>query len=59
MTSRFYHDPRINIESAAAELERMFISEGYQPEGGASPAPTLRTDLYTRRRGSCCALVCC
>jgi hypothetical protein len=30
MTSRFYHDPRINIESAAAELERMFISEGYQ-----------------------------
>ncbi len=30
MASRFYHDPRINIESVATDLERMFISQGYQ-----------------------------
>jgi len=30
MAGRFYHDPRINIESVATELERMFLSQGYQ-----------------------------
>ncbi len=30
MTNRFYYDPRINIESIAAELEHMFVRQGYQ-----------------------------
>jgi ribosomal protein L40E len=30
MTARFYNDPRINIESIAAELEHMFVRQGYQ-----------------------------
>jgi ribosomal protein L40E len=30
MASRFYYDPRINVEGVATELERMFISQGYQ-----------------------------
>ena len=30
MSSRLYHDPRINIETVATELEHMFISQGYQ-----------------------------
>ncbi len=30
MTTRFYYDPRINIESIAAELEHMFVRQGYQ-----------------------------
>ncbi len=30
MTSRFYQDPRINIESIATDLEHIFISQGYQ-----------------------------
>jgi ribosomal protein L40E len=30
MTTRYYQDPRINIESIAVGLERMFTSQGYQ-----------------------------
>ncbi len=30
MTTRFYYDPRINVESIAAELEHMFVRQGYQ-----------------------------
>lgn len=30
MAYRFYHDPRINVESIATELEHMYISQGYQ-----------------------------
>jgi hypothetical protein len=30
MSSRLYHDPRINIETVATELEHMFVSHGYQ-----------------------------
>ena len=30
MANRLYHDPRINIETLATELEHMFISQGYQ-----------------------------
>jgi ribosomal protein L40E len=32
MSSRLYHDPRINIENVATELEHTFISQGYQTQ---------------------------
>ncbi len=30
MANRLYHDPRINIENVATDLEHTFLSQGYQ-----------------------------
>ncbi len=30
MSNRLYHDPRINIENVATDLEHTFLSQGYQ-----------------------------
>src|SRR5260370_11057802 len=30
MSNRLYHDPRINIENLATDLEHTFLSQGYQ-----------------------------